>query len=45
MEYPALRRFYKITKGLLYSESDVRRPLFLCLPACWSGLLLAAEML
>ena len=28
----ALRRFYKIAKGLLYSESDVRQPLFLCVP-------------
>ena len=41
----ALRRFYEIAKGLLHSEIAVRQPFFCARPACYSGLLLAGEML
>ena len=45
MEYPALRRFYKIVKGLLHRISLCGSPFPVRAPVCCSGLLLTAEML
>ena len=45
MEYPALRRFYKIAKGLLHRISLCGSPFPVRAPVCCSGLLLTAEML